>query len=319
MHPQQRERPTAVVVGGSRGLGLAVALELDHRGHRPVILARDPDELDRAREQLGSDAEAHVCDVRDRDALTHRLREIEAAAPIDVLVYVAGVIQVAPAESVTLADFDASLDIMLRGMVDSVWTVLPAMRERRRGRIGLVTSVGGRVAAPHLLPYTTAKFGAEGFGLGLAAELHDSGVTATVFAPGLMRTGGHEHAELGGDTDAEYAWFATGAAAPVVSADAAHAAAMFVDGLLAGRPHVELTPLARVGSRVAGVAPGLTTRVMALVDRVLPDAGDGTAPREVGRTVDRRMRGPVMDTLLALGRRAVSRHGNKRPTDGGSR
>ncbi|HEX8781650.1 MAG TPA: SDR family NAD(P)-dependent oxidoreductase [Nocardioides sp.] len=303
-------RPTAVVVGGSRGLGLAVARELDRRGHRLVLLARDAEELERAAEQLSPGTASYPCDVRDREALVARLRLVEQQAPIEVLVYVAGVISVAPAEEVSLADFDACHEVMLRGMVDTVWTVLPAMRGRGRGRIGLVTSVGGRVPAPHLLPYTTAKFGAQGFGLGLATELQGTGVTATVFAPGLMRTGGHEHAEFQGDTDAEYSWFATAAALPVVSADADRAARKLVDGLLKGRPHVELTPLARIGSRVAAVAPATTVRLTGLVDRVLPGPTDDDH-RETGRTIDRRQHGPVMDPLLALGRRAVRRHGNR--------
>lgn len=70
------------------------------------------------------------------------------------------------------------------------------------------------MAAPHLLPYSTAKFAAFGFGQGLATELSGTGVTLTNVVPGLMRVGSHLSASFTGDQQKEFAWFSAGASAP---------------------------------------------------------------------------------------------------------
>ena len=100
---------------------------------------------------------------------------------------------------------------MAKGPINVAWSVLPSMRERRRGHIGVVTSVGGVVSPPHLLPYSTAKFAALGFTDGLAAELVGTGVTATSIVPGLMRTGSHDQAAFIGNATAEHNWFSVAA------------------------------------------------------------------------------------------------------------
>ena len=189
--------PVAVVAGDSRGLGLLIARELVTRGYRVSICARDADELERARGWLSAPGRVHtaVCDVTDRSAVARWLDEVGAdLGPVDVAITVAGVIQMGPGHDMTLDHFDNAIDVMLRGPIHVARLVEPGMRERGRGRIGTVTSVGGIVSPPHLLPYATAKFGAVGFSDGLAASLAGSGVTATTIVPGLMRTGSQERA-----------------------------------------------------------------------------------------------------------------------------
>jgi NAD(P)-dependent dehydrogenase (short-subunit alcohol dehydrogenase family) len=198
---------------------------------------------------------------------------------------------------------------MAWGPINAAMTVLPHMRRRGRGRIGTVTSIGGMVSPPHLLPYATAKFAAVGFSDGLAAALSGSGVTATTIVPGLMRTGGHEHARFGGDVTAEYSWFAPAASLPLLSVDAERAARRIVDAVLAGRPMVVLTPLAWLGIRVRGLAPGTTTRVMGLAGRLLP----GPPPRGGARTVEgtqarTRVSSRLVHALTRLGDEAARRN-----------
>ena len=120
---------------------------------------------------------------------------------IDTLVTVAGIIQVGPLESVTLEQFEEAIATTTWGPIHLAWAVLPPMRRRGRGRIGTVTSVGGVVSPPLLLPYATAKFAAVGFSDGLAAALRGSGISATTVVPWLMRAGSPEHALFGGDAD----------------------------------------------------------------------------------------------------------------------
>lgn len=236
-----------------------------------ALCARDLEEATEGAREVG--ATAYRCDVSDRDAVTRLVADVERdLGPIEVLVHVAGTIQVGPAESMTLQDFDDAVGTMLMGPVQTVWTVLPGMRERGRGRIGVVTSIGGKVSPPHLLPYATAKFGAVGFTEGLAAELMGTGITATTVVPGLMRTGSHERALFAGDHAAEYAWFAPAASLPLLSMDAERAARRMVDGILRGKPLVVLSWLSHVGIRVHGLSPTITVLAMGVMNRLLPAA-----------------------------------------------
>ncbi len=306
-------RPVALVAGASRGLGLLVARELAARGCTVVGLSRSPESLALAREQMagwGHELVTYAVDVTDAARLEEVVRRAEdEVGPIDVAVHVAGVIQVGPAESMTREHYEQAIGIMLWGPINLALAVLPGMRQRRRGRIGIVTSVGGTVSVPHLLPYSTAKFGAVGFCEGLRAELTGSGVTATTIIPGLMRTGSHVAAEFTGDQAAEYAWFAPGASLPGVAIDAERAASAIADGVLAGRGQVVLSPLAQVGMRVAGAAPGLTGSILGVVAHLLPAAPtDPTSTVTVdGHTARARLDSPLVEKLTTLGTRASSR------------
>ncbi|OFE15052.1 short-chain dehydrogenase [Humibacillus sp. DSM 29435] len=305
------EAPLALVLGGSRGLGLLIGRELLERGHRIVITARDTVELERAREQLDGWGPVLVrtCDVRDRHGIRQLVDELEEqVGPIEVLVTVAGVIQVAPLESLTVEHFDEAIETMLWGPVQAAMTVLPAMRRRGRGRIATITSIGGMVSPPHLLPYATAKFGAVGFSDGLAAALSGSGVTATTVVPGLMRTGSQDRAQFGGDAPKEYAWFAPAASLPLLSVDAERAARRIVEAVLRGKPMVVLTPMAWVGIRVRGLAPATTTRLMGLANRLLPSGPDHGGQHLVeGGRAGERLASRTVHALTVLGRRAAER------------
>ena len=311
--PSGAEPGVALVVGASRGLGLLISRELVDRGHELVITARDQGELDDAAARLGArggTVHARVCDVRDRSAVDALVAEVEQdIGAIDVLVTVAGVIEVGPLEALTPEMFDDAIDTMTRGPVSAALAVLPGMRARGRGRIGTIASIGGMVSPPHLLPYATAKFGAVGFSDGLASALSGTGVTATTVVPGLMRTGSHQRAHFAGDPGAEYAWFGPAASLPLVSMDAGRAARRIVDGVLRGRPMVVLTPLAWVGIRVRGIAPATTTRMMGWAGRLLPHAPAARGASRVaeGRDAARRA-GPLVRRLTTWGDRAARRN-----------
>ena len=320
---QKTNGGVAAVFGASRGLGLLCARELLEHGYRVVITSRDQETLDEAAEQLRAettgDVTAMVCDVRNREQVGEVLQRIESeVGPIEVCLTVAGIIQVGPAEAITLEHFDDAIATMLMGPINVAWQVLPAMKERGRGRIGTVTSVGGMVSPPHLLPYAAAKFGAVGFSDGLAASLAGTGVTATTIVPGLMRTGSHLRAEFSGDVEKEYAWFAPSASLPGLSMDADRAAAKMVRGVLEGRPLVSLTPLTWAATRFRGLAPATTTRLMGVANRLLPD---GTSPETVeGREARRRMGASstarkVVDALSTLGNRAARRNNETEARD----
>ncbi|MGV1008249.1 MAG: SDR family NAD(P)-dependent oxidoreductase [Dermatophilaceae bacterium] len=270
------------------------------------------------RAMLRSEGEVRTrpCDVRDGAAVQEMVASVESEiGPIDTLVTVAGIIQVAPLESVTLEQFDDALATMTWGPIHLAMAVLPGMRRRGTGRIGTVTSVGGVVSPPHLLPYATAKFGAVGFSDGLAAALRGSGISATTIVPGLMRTGSPEHALFGGDAGREYAWFGPAASLPLLSMDADRAAPRMVDGVLARRPVVTLTPLAFVAGRFRGLAPATTIRMLGVVNRLLPSApAAGGRDLVEGQEADRRLDSALVRRLVTLGTRAARRT-NQRSAD----
>jgi len=302
----------ALIAGGSRGLGLLIAREMGRQGLRPVLWARDAAELDRAVALLaaeGIDAVSMVCDVVDFDRVEELVARIEdEVGPIEAAVHVAGIIQVGPLSALTRAEFEQAIGIMQWGPINLALAVLPFMRHRRHGRIGTIASIGGLVSVPHLLPYCTAKFGAVGFSNGLRAELAGTGITATTVAPGLMRTGSHLRAEFTGDAAAEYAWFAPGASLPLVSMDAERAARKIVRAILRGRSILILTPLAKIGSRMAGVAPALTAAAMSVAARLLPAGPGQPKPTVDGRQARDQLGSAAVERLTTLGNRAAARN-----------
>src|SRR5437868_7107466 len=113
---------------------------------------------------------------------------------VDVLINNAGIIQVGPLEHMSITDFEQSLAIHLFAPLYCTLAVLPAMIRQAQGRIVNIASVGGKIAVPHLLPYTAGKFALVGLSDGLRAELRKSNVRVTTVCPGLMRTGSPRNA-----------------------------------------------------------------------------------------------------------------------------
>jgi len=298
-----------LITGGSRGLGIALARAFAGEGCRVAICARDADELRAAREDLearGAEVMALECDVGDRaqvERMVERVREHYGA--VDVLVNNAGEIQVGPVESMTLEDFDHAMQVMFWGSVYPTMALLPHFRGRRSGRIVNITSIGGKVAMPHLLPYTCAKFAAVGFSEGLRAELAGSGVRVITIAPGLMRTGSHLNAQFKGAHDREAAWFSLGATLPGVSMSAERAARQIVEATRRGQAEKILGTQANLAARLHGLFPGLTSELLGLVGRWVLPAGRDTGSKR-GRETDA-LRSPVLSTMTILGRLAAKR------------
>lgn len=307
----------AAVMGASRGLGLLCAERLARSGHHVVVSSRSQKRCDRARDHLiaegvsAQQVSARACDVRDSRAVQDHLDWIETqVGPIDVGLHVAGVIQVGPWQAWERQDFQDAIDTMTWGPINFALPLAERMTRRGAGRIGIVSSVGGMVAAPHLLPYVTAKFAARGFSQGLSAELAGTGVTVTTVAPGLMRVGSHRAAEFAGDRRAEYQWFAAAASAPLLAIDADAAARRIVHAVMRGKSFVTFTPAAQFGARFAGVAPGMTTAVMGLAARALPASTSGHGP-QTGNRVESELpprRRRLLGFVTALGARAARRN-----------
>lgn len=310
---------TVLVTGGSRGLGLVLAKQLAAEGARVAICGRDAEALERARsalEAIGGEVFALPVDVADRNAVDTLVRQIATRfGPVDVLVNNAGVIEVGPAETMTLADYQEAMAVNFWGVVHPTLAVLPAMRERRQGRIVNIISIGGRLGVPHLVPYSASKFAALGFSQGLRAEERRHGVIVTSVVPGLMRTGSPRNATFRGRHRAEYAWFSIADNLPGLSIDAEAAARRILEGVRRGDAEVRFPMVTRLAIIAAAAAPNLTASALELTSRLLPDAPAEPRGRRAGRESQS---GASPSWLTGLGDAAARRYNQIAPSEGAS-
>jgi short-subunit dehydrogenase len=310
--PRSLQGQVVLITGASRGLGLALAEAFGRCGAKLALVARDPWELDRARQLLTQRGAAHQAevlvipaDLRKREEAEQALaRATEHFGRIDVLVNNAGVITVGPVENQTAQDFHDVMESNFFTGVHCALAVAPQMLARRGGTIVNIASIGGKVAVPHLLPYTASKFAVVGFSEGLHAELRAKGVHVLTVCPGLMRTGSHGSAHFSGDREREYRWFSFAANLPGVSTSAARAARRIVRAVQCRETEIAITPQAVVASRLAHLAPEIVLRAMSVVNRMLPAA----APARDGRQRGAEVRGGENLPARTMGDAAARRY-----------
>ncbi len=263
-----------LITGGSRGLGLVMARQLVAQKARVAICARDPDELRRAKADLNDEVATITCDVTDSDQIDRLVAEVhERLGPIDVLINNAGVTQVGPMKLMTIEDYEVAMATHFWAPLRLSLAVLPKMLERGGGRIVNITSIGGRIAVPHLLPYTASKFALVGLSEGMRVELAKDDIVVTTVIPGLMRTGSTLHAQFKGRHEAEYKWFAAGDSSHLTAIQAERAARQILRAMRYGRPEVVLSVQAKLAWRLFSLAPGLAQRLLSVIDRLLPKPG----------------------------------------------
>jgi NAD(P)-dependent dehydrogenase (short-subunit alcohol dehydrogenase family) len=264
-----------VITGGSRGLGLVMARQLAARGARLVLLARDEHELDRAKRMLeeehGGQVMAVRCDVRRKADVRAAVAQIlDRWTTVDVLINNAGVIQVGPLEHMQHEDFENAMATHFWGPLNLMLEIIPVMRRRGFGRIVNISSIGGRLAVPHMAPYSASKFALRGLSDAVRAELAPHGIRVTTVAPGLMRTGSPINAQIKGQHEAEYAWFAIADSLPGMTISAERAASQILSACSYGDPELTITLPARAATVINELAPSLVARLMSLTTRLLP-------------------------------------------------
>ena len=283
------EDAVVLVTGGSRGLGFAIASRFAQRPVNLVLAARSMEELQQAQQSL-LEQHAHLrpenfylvaADLSQASECQRMVSEAYARfGRIDVLVNNAGIIDVGPVEAMTGELFEKTMAVNFFAAFHTTWAALPKLLNqspaagwKRRAAVVNISSIGGKFAVPHMLPYSAAKFALTGFSEGLHAEVRGKGVRVTTVCPGLMRTGGENHAKFIGNAEAEQRWFDLCAKTPGIATTPGHAANRIFHAVAEGRAEITITPQAWLGARFAGVFPETLQWLNAMTNQyVLPKA-----------------------------------------------
>jgi NAD(P)-dependent dehydrogenase (short-subunit alcohol dehydrogenase family) len=276
-----------LITGGSRGLGLVLARRFAREGAQVAVCARNEEDVNAVEAELrqyGVDVLGVQCDVTVPAQVQGMIDGlIRHFGRIDVLVNNAGTISVGPMETMTIADYEEAMKTHFWGPLYTSLAVIPQMKARGSGRILNISSIGGKVSVPHLLPYSASKFALVGFSEGLRSELEKDGIYVTTVCPGLMRTGSPPNATFKGQHRKEYAWFSVSDSTPGITISAETAAARIIRACKNGQAEVMLSAVARIAATVHGVFPGMTSEINSLVNAMLPAPGGIGTERALGR------------------------------------
>src|SRR5436309_10764679 len=303
-----------VITGGSRGLGLVLARQSCAVGGKVALIARDADELERAKADLARRGGAALTvqgDLLDTGQIQSAIRQIiDRFGKIDILINNAGIIEVGPLQHMTREDFERAMRLHFWAPFELISQIVPEMRTWGGGRIVNISSIGGKLAVPHLAPYSASKFALTGFSDALRAELARDNIHVTTVTPGMMRTGSHVNARFKGKHDIEFAWFAASAAAPLISMNAKRAARKILAASRRGQPSPTLTFAARTAILGNALFPNITGYMMKLINSLLPGAGKDEANQSRAGSQLRRL---APEWLTRLGDRASMQNNEARP------
>lgn len=193
---------TAIVTGGTKGIGRAISLSLIKAGANVVITARHQNEITEAVSELSrlgpGTATGHVCDVRDYNQVKSLFADVGA---VDILINNAGVGIFASVESMSVDDFRTVLETNVFGVFHCCHEAIPLMKQRGGGYIINISSLAGANAHPKMAAYNASKFGLNGFSEALMQEVRHDGIKVSYIMPGSVNT------EFGGDeTSDQKSW-----------------------------------------------------------------------------------------------------------------
>jgi short-subunit dehydrogenase len=269
-HKYQLRGKVVLITGGSRGLGLELARQFAKKGANLVICSRTTSQLSRAKmelEKLGVSVLALPVDITNHDEVKLLVRDsINHFGRIDVLVNNAGTIQVGPQDAMDLGDFKDAMDTNFWSALYTMHACLPYFSLQGEGRILNITSIGGKIAVPHLLPYTASKFALVGLSEGMHAELKKQNIHVTTVVPNLMRTGSPRNVTVKGDHQAEYEWFKFSDSLPLTSQAAEDAARNIIRALQYGKAEAVLTFSGKLATIVNGLAPSWVNKILSIVN-----------------------------------------------------
>jgi NAD(P)-dependent dehydrogenase (short-subunit alcohol dehydrogenase family) len=180
-----------VVTGASRGIGLAIAVELARAGHQVVATMRNAAGSPELGEQAAKEKlpiRIEMLDVDSDESVKQAFGRILGQGPVDVLVNNAGIERTGAIEETRLADFRTCMETNYFGAIRCIQAVIRPMRERGSGAIINVTSVAGKISMSPFGPYSASKFALEAMSEALAQELRAFGVRVAIVQPGIIDT-----------------------------------------------------------------------------------------------------------------------------------
>jgi 3-oxoacyl-[acyl-carrier protein] reductase len=182
----------ALVTGGSRGIGLAVARRLGSMGAKVAICARDPQKLNESAAALRGEGIAVLpipADVSKADDIARLAEQVERSlGPLDIVVNNAGIGVFGPGQDASEEDWDRVLGTNLKGVFLMCRAVAPAMIRRKTGHIVNISSLAGKNAFANGAVYCASKWGLQGFSFCLAEDLRAHGIRVSVVCPGSVLT-----------------------------------------------------------------------------------------------------------------------------------
>lgn len=252
-----------------------MARYLAAEGAKLALLARDPDELARAQTELrsgGAEVITIVGDVREPATADRAVQTtVTEFGALDALINNAGIIMVGPLENMTQNDFDDAFATHVWGPQRFMNAALPHLK-KSLGRIVNISSIGGKIAIPHLAAYSASKFALAGLSDAYRNELAKDGVKVTSVFPGLMRSGSHVHATFKGNHSAEFGWFALGSATPLTSISVERAARHILEACRAGAPQILVGWQAKIAVLAHTLFPNIAGANAASIAHVMPAA-----------------------------------------------
>jgi NAD(P)-dependent dehydrogenase (short-subunit alcohol dehydrogenase family) len=280
-----------LITGGARGFGLLMARRLAKEGAILFLVSRTAHQLERAERELrgrGSSVRTWTCDLRDADAVRSTVeRVVQEAGRIDVLINNAGIIQATPWEHATLDDYEQSLQVHFWAPLIAMRAAAPHMKRQGGGRIINVSSIGGRVAIPHLSPYGVGKAALLALSDGARAELAKDRIVVTTVTPGLMRTGSHVNVDVRGQHEHEARLFTAMTATPLTAMQGERAARKVLEACRHGRAQITTGWQAKSLERLNALAPEITAVLLAAAAAwVLPGPSPQQAAGAKRRTRD---------------------------------
>jgi NAD(P)-dependent dehydrogenase (short-subunit alcohol dehydrogenase family) len=193
MASEQSGKPVVLITGATDGLGRAAALLLAQSGYRVFAAGRSPEkraQLDAVAREKKLSLETLQLDVCDDSSVKLAVAEVLVkAGAIDVLINNAGVVIVATVEEMSMADWRSQFETNFFGVIRVTQAVLPHMRERRKGRIIMMSSVAGLVTPPTYGAYSASKHAIEAISNALRHELYPFGIATVLIEPGYIVTG----------------------------------------------------------------------------------------------------------------------------------